>query len=427
MTLVDTNAAARPPRTATIGDCVELDEESPTGMLDSEGRVGFIDQLNADGRRDIRRPLGSWKLQGENFRTPANSFDESIGHMMARGSLPSAVERPSILCPSHRPGTRAADAAPPQSQAQPATLGLTDTHDTIVPLCVACGKVGDGLKTSNACDMVKYCGADCQKASRLEHKEECEKRAAELFDEKLFKDPPPQEDCPICFLPMPLNEAQTHYQACCGKILCGGCMRAVPYGRNGVTQCPFCRKDAPLTEKEQHRRLMIRMNANDPEAFTIIGFRYQDGLYGLAKDSNKAFEMWSKAAELGSNSGCIKVGDSYHQGLGVQEDRKKAIHYYQVAAMRGSAVTRDDLGNMDFQDGNVERAMKHWMIAARAGHDGSLDRIKQGYLDGHVTKDDFANALRAHQNSVSEMKSDHRDRALQYLMLEALEQKLAGL
>ena len=59
--LVDTNAAARPPHTATIGDCVELDKDSCTGMLDSEGGVGFIDQLNADGRWDIRRPLGSWK------------------------------------------------------------------------------------------------------------------------------------------------------------------------------------------------------------------------------------------------------------------------------------------------------------------------------------------------------------------------------
>jgi len=28
-------------------------------------------------------------------------------------------------------------------------------------------------------------------------------RAAELHDEALFKDPPTNEDCPICFLPMP--------------------------------------------------------------------------------------------------------------------------------------------------------------------------------------------------------------------------------
>jgi hypothetical protein len=36
-------------------------------------------------------------------------------------------------------------------------------------------------------------------------KKECKLRAAELHDEALFKDPPPKEDCPICFLPMPVK------------------------------------------------------------------------------------------------------------------------------------------------------------------------------------------------------------------------------
>ena len=31
---------------------------------------------------------------------------------------------------------------------------------------------------------------------------EREKRAAELHDEKLFKQPPPMDDCPICMLPL---------------------------------------------------------------------------------------------------------------------------------------------------------------------------------------------------------------------------------
>jgi hypothetical protein len=35
------------------------------------------------------------------------------------------------------------------------------------------------------------------------HKKLCKQRAAELHDEALFKEPPPKEDCPICFLPMP--------------------------------------------------------------------------------------------------------------------------------------------------------------------------------------------------------------------------------
>jgi hypothetical protein len=35
------------------------------------------------------------------------------------------------------------------------------------------------------------------------HKKTCKLRAAELHEEALFKDPPPKEDCPIRFLPMP--------------------------------------------------------------------------------------------------------------------------------------------------------------------------------------------------------------------------------
>ena len=60
--------------------------------------------------------------------------------------------------------------------------------------------------------------------------------------------------------------------------------------------------------------------------------------------------------------------------------------------------------------------MKHWMIAAGAGLDESLTAIRVCYLDdGHATKDDFEKALRAHQASTDEMKSDQREAAKQRL------------
>jgi len=49
-------------------------------------------------------------------------------------------------------------------------------------------------------------------------------------NDELFKDPPPKEDCQICFLPMPNAQrdvicgAQPMYQPCCGKVICYGCM-----------------------------------------------------------------------------------------------------------------------------------------------------------------------------------------------------------
>eukprot|EP00571_Detonula_confervacea_P011869 CAMPEP_0172303550 /NCGR_PEP_ID=MMETSP1058-20130122/5081_1 /TAXON_ID=83371 /ORGANISM="Detonula confervacea, Strain CCMP 353" /LENGTH=179 /DNA_ID=CAMNT_0013014413 /DNA_START=179 /DNA_END=718 /DNA_ORIENTATION=+ len=48
--------------------------------------------------------------------------------------------------------------------------------------CAACGKEGDSLKICTACRLVKYCNVACQKAHRKNHKRECKKRAAEIFE-----------------------------------------------------------------------------------------------------------------------------------------------------------------------------------------------------------------------------------------------------
>ena len=82
-------------------------------------------------------------------------------------------------------------------------------EDTIAA-CANCGKgeeSSDDLKACTACKLVKYCNRECQIAHRPLHKKACKKRAAEIHDEALFKEPPPHEECPICFLPLPLDAA----------------------------------------------------------------------------------------------------------------------------------------------------------------------------------------------------------------------------
>ena len=61
--------------------------------------------------------------------------------------------------------------------------------------------------------MVKYCSDDCQVAHHPEHEEPCKQRAAELFDKELFKDPPQGGECPICVLPLPLDENHTKFNS----------------------------------------------------------------------------------------------------------------------------------------------------------------------------------------------------------------------
>ena len=81
---------------------------------------------------------------------------------------------------------------------------MSSSADTAITVCADCGKAESNninLKRCTACKMVKYCSRDCQVAHRPKHKKSCKRRAAEVFDEELFKDSPEAPDCPICMLP----------------------------------------------------------------------------------------------------------------------------------------------------------------------------------------------------------------------------------
>ena len=72
------------------------------------------------------------------------------------------------------------------------------------------------------------------------------------------------------------------------------------------------------------------------------------------------------------------------------------------------------LGCLEGQAGNDQ------LISASAGHTLSLNSVKAGYMDGHVTKDEYANTLRKYQKSQDEMKSEMRDKAQEYALMFSL-------
>ena len=278
--------------------------------------------------------------------------------------------------------------------------------------CAACGKGGDSLKKCTACKLVKYCGADCQQAHRPQHKKECKRRVAELHDEALFKPPPSREECPICFLELPLYSNMQVYKSCCGKIICEGCSFAsAEHSGDDRPPCPFCRKPATRSKEEGTRRMERRVELQDPEAITMMGECFMRGQRGLQQDIDKALELVHRAAELGSIGAHHYLGDIYFHGQGVQEDKKKGKYHLEIAAMGGNVMARDNLGVLEWNSGNDDRAMKHYMISASAGYDNSLKAVQDGYRKGFVTKDDFETTLRAHQKSKDEMKSEWRDKA----------------
>ena len=125
----------------------------------------------------------------------------------------------------------------------------------------------------------------------------------------------------------------------------------------------------------------------------------------------KANELYLKAGELGSAGAYFNLGIHYDNGEGVEIDMKKAKHFFELAAVNGHVKARHNLGCMEGQAGNHQRAMKHFAISACVGCKESLDSVKGGFMHGLVTKDEYANTLREYQKSQDEMKSDARDKA----------------
>ena len=84
---------------------------------------------------------------------------------------------------------------------------MNNRDDESARCCAECEEEGGvSLKACKACMSVKYCNAKCQHKHWPKHKTACKLRATELRDEALFKDTPDKkEDCPICFLPMPVQ------------------------------------------------------------------------------------------------------------------------------------------------------------------------------------------------------------------------------
>ena len=63
-------------------------------------------------------------------------------------------------------------------------LSLTSDIST----CDNCGKEGTNLNICNKCKAATYCNAACKKKHRSKHKQECEKRIAELHAEELERE-----------------------------------------------------------------------------------------------------------------------------------------------------------------------------------------------------------------------------------------------
>jgi TPR repeat protein len=264
-------------------------------------------------------------------------------------------------------------------------------------------------------------------------------------DEVLFKHPPPKDDCPICFLPMPTkliccasltdatvmsvpiydladaNEESAkvvmeEYYSCCGKSICKGCVYSFIMSDNQET-CPFCNSNrASKTDEDKVKELMKRVEVDDPASICVLARFYCYGLRGLQQDRAKAIELYAKAANLGDKEAHYNLAGVYHEG----GDLKKAKFHFEASAMAGHEDARYNLGGMEFVSGNMDQALKHWTIAASAGEHGAMHHLITFFKKGVINRKSIDSTLTAYNNSCKEMRSEARDAYIHVIITDTI-------
>ena len=213
---------------------------------------------------------------------------------------------------------------------------------------------------------------------------------------------------------MPIDPRKSGFYSCCCKYICNGCGFANnKREREGRLEerCPFCRKPLPETEEDFDELLMKRVEANDPVALCLFGTeRFHEG------DYKTAFESWSRAAALGNMDAHHQLSIVYHEGKGVEKDEKRELHHLTEAAIGGHPDARHNLGCVEERRGMTDKALKHFIIAAKLGYDKSLERLKELYKAGLVSKEDLAAALRGYHAAIKATKSPQREEAAKLMM-----------
>eukprot|EP00984_Skeletonema_dohrnii_P031513 scaffold24052_cov94-Skeletonema_dohrnii-CCMP3373.AAC.4 len=280
-----------------------------------------------------------------------------------------------------------------------------------VRCCASCGAAESDaiqLTTCDACNLVP-----CQELHKPEHGAACSRRKAAELDKKLFRQPESNHmgDCPICLLPMSFDAKKNTMLPCCSKTICDGCDYAMEISetKRGIEhKCPFCRHPVAETIEQVKRDIKKRLETNDPVAIRQMGL-------GLRKEGNydSAFEYLSKAADLDDVEAHYQLSIMYQMGNGVEKDEQMEAYHLEIAAIAGHPKARHNLACIEGNNGRQKRAMKHLLISASLGDDLSLKLIREEYATGrgHISKEDFASALRAHQAALAAMKSPQRDEA----------------
>jgi len=248
--------------------------------------------------------------------------------------------------------------------------------------------------------------------------------------------PPSRDECPICFVPLPIDDKATFYRPCCGKIICKGCIADQIHMLmrdsgdemqeemiNPLNKCMLCRTEAhgnshELNMKAAHngwREAMVRVGKYYLRDARHNSFDSVETRRKKVADKQTGIDWLRRASHAGSGKAAEKLGDlvleTPCQGCA---DLLDAHRHFRRAVKLGRVQAYVKIGNIELNRGEVASAMDNYRKAAICGvkSEGLVKVLKRGFMDGYITRDEYFSTLFKHYKANDEMNSESRKRSL---------------
>ena len=114
------------------------------------------------------------------------------------------------------------------------------------------------------------------------------------------------------------------------------------------------------------------------KALNNIGYCYENG-FGVEVDLYQAFSFYKKSALMGNEIAFINIAKCYMKGLGTEPDTIKAIAWFEKAAEIGYSLAQNNAGYLNFNIGNIEKAIYWLELAINNKEPNSNAMILLGY------------------------------------------------
>ncbi|MCQ2914952.1 MAG: sel1 repeat family protein [Alphaproteobacteria bacterium] len=139
---------------------------------------------------------------------------------------------------------------------------------------------------------------------------------------------------------------------------------------------------------------------NNEEARYQLALLYEQGI-GLEENKDKALNMFKQAAQNGNEKAALKLGNAYYTGKGLEKNYADAINWYMKAAQKGNYAAQYNLGLM-LEEGtgvkkNIIKAFDFYKKSADQGYEPAQYALGKMYLTGSGTPQDFMAAVKWHK------------------------------